>query len=161
MHEVGKSGDDLTKQHTLVLALRIAAQQVPRYATVFQQQAQQLLADLSFAQRCVIDEQWEALQSSLTPLATDEKLLAIGQQPGVAMTVEQARRAVRQAIQAGQALTVRYYTPSAHRITTRTIRPLELTSTGLRGWCELRQEERAFRFDRILAIAAKDPPMRR
>jgi len=51
-------------------------------------------------------------------------------------------------------VTVRYYTPAEHRITTRTIRPLELTSTGMRGWCELRQQERAFRFDRILAIEA-------
>jgi len=140
---------------TLVLALRIAAQHVPSHATAFQGQAQQLLADLSFAQRCVIDEQWEGLHSSLTPpLATDAEPLAVGHEPQAAITVEQARQAVREAIRSGQTLTVRYYTPSAHRITTRTIRPLELTSTGVRGWCELRQEERAFRFDRILAIAA-------
>ena len=138
---------------TLVLALRVAAQQVPRYATAFQAQAQQLLAELSFDQRWVIDEQWEGLHASLTPpLATDAEPLAVGHEPQATITVEQARQAVRQAIQAGQALTVRYYTPSAHRITTRTIRPLELTSTGVRGWCELRQEERAFRFDRVLAV---------
>jgi len=138
---------------TLVLALRIAAQHVPSHATAFQGQAQQLLADLSFAQRCVIDEQWEGLHSSLTPpLAIDAEPLAVGQQPRAQITVDHARQVVREAIQAGHALTVRYYTPSAHRITTRTIRPLELTSTGVRGWCELRQEERAFRFDRVLAV---------
>ncbi|WP_110513302.1 WYL domain-containing protein [Herpetosiphon llansteffanensis] len=136
---------------TLVLALRIAAQQVPRYATAFQQQAQQLLGELTFEQRCAINEQWEAFAPQST---SADGLLAVGQQPPAPIPAEEARHAVRQAIRAGQSLTVRYYTPAAHRISRRTIRPLELTSTGVRGWCSLRQEERAFRFDRMLAIEA-------
>ncbi|MBM7846449.1 WYL domain-containing protein [Herpetosiphon giganteus] len=138
-----------TDNETLALALRIAAQQVPRYATAFQHQAQQILGDLTFEQRCAIDAQWEALAPQS---ANEDGTLGVGQQPSAMITVEQARKAMHQAIRDGQSLTVRYYTPSAHRITTRTIRPLELTSTGVRGWCDLRQEERAFRFDCILAI---------
>jgi len=72
--------------------------------------------------------------------------------PAVIAACSVVLKAVRQAIQARKTLMVRYYTPSAHRITTRTIRPLELTSTGVRGWCELRQQERVFRFDRVLAV---------
>ena len=138
-----------------IVALRIAAQHLPSYQLAFNQQAQQLLAELSFEQRCIIDDDWESLQLSVAPqpLATSQAL-AVGQQPRAQITVEQARQLCRQAINHQQTVTVRYYTPAEHRITTRTIRPLELTSTGIRGWCELRQQERAFRFDRILAIEA-------
>lgn len=136
-----------------ILALRIAAQHLPSHRLAFNQQAQQLLAELSFEQRCIIDEDWESLQLSVLPQPlTTSQALGVGQQPRAQITVEQARQACRQALNDRQTLTVRYYTPSEHRITTRTIRPLELTSTGIRGWCELRQQERAFRFDRILAI---------
>ncbi|GAA5528322.1 WYL domain-containing protein [Herpetosiphon gulosus] len=136
-----------------ILALRIAAQHLPSHRLDFNQQAQQLIAELSFEQRCMLDEDWECLQLSVAPdpLASSQAL-AIGQQPQAQLTVEQTRQACRQALNHQQTLTVRYYTPAEHRITTRTIRPLELTSTGIRGWCELRQQERAFRFDRILAI---------
>ena len=144
-----------TQTSIQIMALRIAAQHLPSHRLAFNQQAQHLLAELSFEQRCIIDDDWERLQLSDAPdLLASSQALAVGQQPRAQITVEQARQTCRQAINNQQSVTVRYYTPAEHRITTRTIRPLELTSTGMRGWCELRQQERAFRFDRILAIEA-------
>jgi predicted DNA-binding transcriptional regulator YafY len=71
--------------------------------------------------------------------------------------------ALRQAIR--RTLKVRFaYSDGAERATTRSVRPLALAFYGpvwlLLSWCELRQDFRSFRLDRMSGLTVLDEPFR-
>ncbi|WP_158883841.1 helix-turn-helix transcriptional regulator [Amycolatopsis anabasis] len=72
------------------------------------------------------------------------------------------RQAVRDALQAGRALRIRYYTASKDQITERTVDPMRLLivqAVGyLEAWCRRAEGVRLFRLDRIDDFEVLDEP---
>jgi len=85
---------------------------------------------------------------------------------GVAVEVsrqEQATTAaVREALEAGHALRIRYYTASRDDVTSRTVDPMRLLLVEGRGyleaWCRRAGAVRLFRLDRVDDVAVLDEP---
>lgn len=74
----------------------------------------------------------------------------------------QTRRIAQNALRAGRALRIRYYTASRDQITERTVDPMRLLivqAVGyLEAWCRRAEGVRLFRLDRIDDIAVLDEP---
>lgn len=109
---------------------------------------------LSAQQRAYLDQDAAALRDQMK-LARDGYAPLMG---GVTQDNPAAIRArVMQAYAARSSLRIRYFSPYEGAISERTIRP-EVPIARLRGadyieaWCELAQEPRTFRLDRIIAI---------
>jgi proteasome accessory factor C len=72
------------------------------------------------------------------------------------------RQIVREALQAGRALRIRYYTASKDEITERTVDPMRLLivqAVGyLEAWCRRAEGVRLFRLDRIDEVKVLDEP---
>jgi len=60
---------------------------------------------------------------------------------------------LREAVRAGTAVSIHYYTPNTDAVSERRVDPLDVSLADghwyLRGWCHLRQDLRSFRVDRI------------
>ncbi|PRX45059.1 proteasome accessory factor C [Prauserella shujinwangii] len=77
-----------------------------------------------------------------------------------AASTARTRETVRDALQAGRALRIRYYSASRDRITDRTVDPMRLLIVQaigyLEAWCRLAGDVRKFRLDRIDQVEVLD-----
>lgn len=134
------------------LALRIAATTTPAYADQFTTLARNAARALSPSDQTDLDDQWAALTAPTTFDTTLEPLAASAPPPTSTVDRAELLAAIQGCIIAITTLSLRYYTPTTHAITTRIIRPLALTPPYLRAFCHRAQDERTFHLDRILAI---------
>ncbi len=81
----------------------------------------------------------------------------------VAVDVEAERdvlAAVRDALERGRRLHLRYYVPGRDETTERDVDPVRVLVTGgrtyLQGWCRLVEDVRTFRLDRVFAVQVLD-----
>ena len=85
---------------------------------------------------------------------------------GVAVEVSRQEQAtttvVREALEAGRALTIRYYTAGRDAVTRRTVDPMRLLLVEGRGyleaWCRRAGAVRLFRLDRVDEVVVLDEP---
>ncbi|MBB3666271.1 proteasome accessory factor C [Prauserella sediminis] len=77
-------------------------------------------------------------------------------------TTARTREIVREALQFGRAVRMRYYAASNDRITERTVDPMRLlivqAHSYLEGWCRRAEDVRLFRLDRIDELDVLDEP---
>ncbi|MBB3051009.1 proteasome accessory factor C [Prauserella isguenensis] len=77
-------------------------------------------------------------------------------------TTARTRETVRDALQRGRALRMRYYAASRDRITQRTVDPMRLlivqAHSYLEGWCRRAEDVRLFRLDRVDDLTVLDEP---
>ncbi len=93
---------------------------------------------------------------------------AVGDAGAAGVAVEVSRQeqattsAVREALEAGQALRIRYYTAGRDDVTRRTVDPMRLLLVEGRGyleaWCRRAGAVRLFRLDRVDDVAVLDEP---
>jgi len=86
--------------------------------------------------------------------------VGLGVREGV--STANVRRMVQDALQAGRALHITYYTASKDEITERTIDPMRLLIVDGRGyleaWCRRAEAVRLFRLDRVDEVTVLDEP---
>jgi proteasome accessory factor C len=86
--------------------------------------------------------------------------VGLGVREGV--STANVRRVVQQALQAGTALRITYYTASKDQITERTVDPMRLLIVDGRGyleaWCRRAEGVRLFRLDRVDEVTVLDEP---
>ncbi|GEE02865.1 hypothetical protein nbrc107696_33110 [Gordonia spumicola] len=72
------------------------------------------------------------------------------------------RKSIRDAVAAGRALAIRYYTPSRDEVTDRVVDPIRIqaidSQSYLEAWCRTSGGVRLFRFDRVYSANALDEP---
>ncbi|HST66003.1 MAG TPA: WYL domain-containing protein [Mycobacteriales bacterium] len=93
---------------------------------------------------------------------------AVGDAGAAGVAVEVSRQeqatttAVREALEAGRALTIRYYTAGRDAVTRRTVDPMRLLLVEGRGyleaWCRRAGAVRLFRLDRVDEVVVLDEP---
>lgn len=146
-----KTGTGDAATQTTIIGLRIAAQHAPALADQFQAHATALLRQLSPAEQSTVEEHWSVIAHSFSSME-DETPIPAGSPPPPTLPLSSVERPIDHAQHRQQRLTMRYYAPSTHSITRRTIRPLERNGIYLRAWCERANAERTFRLDRIVQL---------
>jgi proteasome accessory factor C len=103
----------------------------------------------------------------LRALAKIEAVAGAAGAPADRVAVELAEESkvdatVRQALEAGRALRLRYWTASRDATTERVVDPVRLMTvagrTYLEGWCRLREDVRTFHLGRVQEIEVLDEP---